>query len=109
MGRRPRLSGGARERALDRCRLVRDRADDQIDRIVGERQVVQVGFVELAVGDLLAGDAEHLGRCVDGNHLVAERREVRGVAARPAGGVESDATRELSRISRTSGCSRSMS
>ena len=72
----------------------RDRADDQIDGIVGERHVVQLGLVELALGDLLAGEPEHLGRCVDGDHLVAERREVRAVAARAAGGLESDAERK---------------
>ena len=52
-----------------------DCADDQIDRVVGKWQVVQVGFVEDAVGHLLSGAREHLGRGVDTDHLVAERLE----------------------------------
>ena len=48
------------ERALD-VRQVheRDRADDEVDRVVLERQLVEVGLVELALRDLLAGTREH--------------------------------------------------
>jgi hypothetical protein len=72
----------------------RDRADDHIDGVVGERQVMQVCLVELALGHRLASAGEHLGRHVDADHLVSERRQVRGVATGTAGGVERDAERE---------------
>jgi len=71
-----------------------ERTDDHIDGGVRKRQLVQLGFVELALGDLLAGDGEHLRRCVDTDHLVAERRQVRGMPARNAGRVESHPHRE---------------
>ncbi|HXH88265.1 MAG TPA: hypothetical protein VNI55_06630 [Gaiellaceae bacterium] len=37
----------------------RDRADDEVDGFVRERQLVQVGLVELALRDLLACEREH--------------------------------------------------
>ena len=71
-----------------------DRADDEIDGVVGERQIVQIRLVEGPAGHLLAGARQHLGRGVHADHLVAERRQVRGVAAGTAGSVESDPDRE---------------
>jgi hypothetical protein len=41
-------------------------------------------------GSRVASAREHLGRGVHADHLVAERRQVRGVAAGTVGGVESD-------------------
>ena len=89
-GRRTRTSSRQRRREVGHV-AQRDRAHDEIDRVVGERQVVQVRFVERAVGHLRAGTREHLRRRVDADHRVAERRQVLGVPAGPAGRVESDA------------------
>jgi hypothetical protein len=86
-----------------------DRANDQIDGTVGERDVVQVCLVKLAGGDLLAGDAEHLGRCVDADHPVAERFEVAVWRPVPQAASRATPVGRLSRISRTTGCSRSRS
>jgi len=66
-----------------------ERTDDHIDGDVRKRQLAQLGFVELALGNLLAGEGEHLRRCVGTDDFVAERRQVRGVAASTAGSVES--------------------
>jgi hypothetical protein len=57
----------------------------------GERDVVQLGLVERAAGNLLPGAGEHLGRGVDADHLVPERRQVRGVPTGASGRVERDA------------------
>jgi hypothetical protein len=46
-----------------------DGTDDEIDGVVRNRQLVQVGLVELALGHLLASAREHLGRGVDADHL----------------------------------------
>ena len=67
----------------------RDRADDKIDGVVGERHVEQVRHVELALGHLLSGERKHLGGAVNADHAVAERRQVHGVASGAAGGVQS--------------------
>jgi hypothetical protein len=55
---------------------------------------MEVGLVELAFGHLFASAGQHLGRRVDTDHPVAERREVRGMPAGAAGGVERNPLRE---------------
>jgi hypothetical protein len=50
----------------------RQRADDEVDRVVVERQLVEVGLVEFRCRYLLACDRERLRRCVGSDDRVAE-------------------------------------
>ena len=73
----------------------RERAHDEVDLVVRQRQVVQVADAEIRARDLRARDREHLGRAVDADHRVTEPREVCGVAPGPARGIERDADRKV--------------
>src|SRR5262249_60705957 len=59
-------------------RYVRERqgADNGVDMVVGERQVMQVGLVELTGRDLGPGPGEHVWRDVHSDDLVAEACQV---------------------------------
>ena len=66
----------------------RERADHEIHRVVVERKVLQVGFVELPGRDPLPRQREHPRRRVGADHLVVQRGEVRTVATGPVGGIQ---------------------
>ena len=88
---------GAREFADGRAEVgavrERERADREVDRVVGERQHGQVAGLEPPRRDLRPGQFQHRGRCVDADHPVAEGCQVFGVPAGAAGRVERVADR----------------
>jgi hypothetical protein len=73
----------------------RQGARDHVDRRVVERKVLQLAAAKVARGHLRPRDVEHRVGRVDADHVVAERRKVRGVTAGPARGVEGTAARRV--------------
>jgi hypothetical protein len=68
-------------------------AYDDVDVVVAQRQLVQVAALEFGLWHTRAGAGEHVWRAVDADDPVALRRQVLGVSAGAAGGVQGDAGR----------------
>ncbi len=70
----------------------RQAADDCVKALLICRDGLQVGFEEGALGNVLPGSAQHLGRNVNPDHCVATINKVSGMATCPARGVEAGAS-----------------
>jgi hypothetical protein len=70
-------------------------ADDDVDVVVGHRQIVQVAPPEIGLWHAFAGVLQHVRRTVHTDHPVTLRRQQLGVPPGAAGGVQGGAGREV--------------